>query len=137
MSPVRLAILLTMAPLIVACNHSPTAPSASSSLPLVGETATTRYYNEPGDTIEIARQEAFNAWAIERLGITLPQQVEYRKYLSRSAMQRYTGNGSTNGFAEPSLWRVHTIWSFDNHELVHIYTAIIGVPSTMWQLPSS
>jgi hypothetical protein len=104
-------------------------PSSPSSLPLVAETATMRYYQEPGDTIDVARQEAFNAWAIERLGIVLPQKVEYRKYLSREAMGRYTGNRNTNGFAEPSLWRFHTIWPYDNHEVVHVYSALIGRPS--------
>ena len=88
-----------------------------------------RYYHEPGDTIDVPRQEVFNDWAIERLGIVLPQKVEYRKYFSRQAMGRYTGNANTNGFAEPSLWRFHTIWPFDNHEVVHVYTAIIGRPS--------
>ena len=88
-----------------------------------------RYYYELGDTIDITRQEAFNAWAIERLGIVLPQKIEYRKYLSREAMGRCTGNGNTNGFAEPSLWRFHTIWPFDNHEVVHVYTAVVGRPS--------
>ena len=36
--------------------------------------------------------------------------------VSCDAIGRYTGNGNTNGFAEPSLWRFHTIWPFDNHE---------------------
>ena len=113
----------------VACGDSPTTPSASSSLPLVAETATMRYYHEPGDRIDVEWQELYNAWAIEQLGITLPQKVEYRKYLSREAMGRYTGNANTNGFAEPSFWRFHTIWPFDNHEVVHVYSAVIGRPS--------
>ena len=120
-----LALLMT----IVGCDDSPTSPSGSSSLPFVSETATTRYYYEPGDTVDVERQEQFNTWAIERLAIALPQKVEYRKYFSRAAMGRYTGNSSTNGFAEPSLWRFHTIWPFDNHEVVHVYTAVIGRPS--------
>ena len=128
MSSWRIAILLATA-VTAACGGTPTAPSPSSSLPLAAETAAMRYFHEPGDTIDVARQEAFNAWAIERLGIALPQKVEYRKYLSREAMGRYTGNGNTNGFAEPSLWRFHTIWPFDNHEVVHVYTAMIGRPS--------
>ena len=114
--------------LIAACGNSPAGPSPAR-LPLVAETATMRYYHEPGDTIDVPRQEAFNAWAIDRLGIVLPQKVEYRKYFSSEAMGRYTGNSNTNGFAEPSLWRIHTIWPYDNHELVHVYTATIGRPS--------
>ena len=88
-----------------------------------------RYYHEPGDSVDVARQEIFNAWALERLAITLPQKIEYRKYRSRADMGRYTGNSSTNGFAEPERFRFHTIWPWDNHEVVHVYTALIGRPS--------
>lgn len=128
MSFCRFAILLG-ATFLVACGDSPTSPTTSSSLPLDNETATMRYYHEPGDSIDVARQEAFVAWALERLGVALPQKVEYRKYVSREAMARYTGNANTNGFAEPSLWRFHTIWPFDNHEVVHVYTSLLGRPS--------
>ena len=126
----RFALLGATALIAIACGKSPTAPSPpTSSLPLASETAWMLYYHEPADTVDVPQQEAFNAWAIERLGIALPQKVEYRKYLSRQEMARYTGNGNTNGFAEPSLWRFHTIWPFDNHEVVHVYTAILGRPS--------
>jgi hypothetical protein len=125
-------ILFAAVSIAAACGGSPTSPSpapSNSSLPFVTETATMRYYYEPGDTVDVPRQEAFNAWAVERLAVVVPQKIEYRKYLSRESMGRYTGNGNTNGFAEPSLWRLHTIWPFDNHEVVHIYTAIVGRPS--------
>ncbi len=125
----RLAAFFMATALVGACGGSPTSPTTNTSLPLVNETATMRYYHEPGDSIEFARQEAFNAWAIERLGITLPQKVEYRKYISREAMGRYTGNANTNGFAEPSQWRFHTVRPFENHEVVHLYSGIIGRPS--------
>jgi hypothetical protein len=125
----HIALFLFIVVAVMACGKSPTSPSASSNLPFVSESATMRYFHEAGDSIDVARQEPFNAWAIERLGITLPQKVEYRKYASRDAMGRHTGNGNTNGFAEPSLWRLHTIWPFDNHEVVHVYTAMHGRPS--------
>ena len=117
---------------VVACGSEgggPIGPSAMLSLPFVQETASTRYYYEAGDTVEVERQEVFNAWALEQLGVQPPQRIEYRKYLSRDAMGRYTGNFSTNGFAEPGLWRLHTIWLFDNHEVVHLFTSIVGRPS--------
>lgn len=112
-----------------ACSGSPTSPTATASLPLVRETAGMRYYHEPGDTIDVERQEAFNAWALQRLGVQPPQPVEYRKYFDRAAMGRYTGNSNTNGFAEPERWRFHTIWPTDNHEVVHVYSAMIGRPT--------
>ena len=122
--PALVGVLLAAA----ACGSSPTGPTASAPLPLVNETASMRYYHEPGDSIEVARQEVFNAWALERLGIA-PPVIEYRKYRSRADMGRYTGNSSTNGFAEPERLRFHTIWPWDNHEVVHVYTALIGRPS--------
>jgi hypothetical protein len=122
---VVVAAMLTAA----ACDDSPTAPTATTPLPLQRETASMRYYYEPGDTIDVEWQEIYGAWALGRLGVQPPQQVEYRKYLSRDAMGRHTGNFNTNGYAEPERWRFHAIWPRDNHELVHVYTALIGRPS--------
>lgn len=111
----------------LACGDSSTGPTPQ--LPFVTESAATRYYYEPGDTVDVSRQEAFNAWALERLGLTLPRKIEYRKYLSRASMGRYTGRGNTNGFAEPEQFTIHTLWSWDNHEVVHVFSAMIGRPS--------
>ena len=111
------------------CGGSPTAPTATAVLPFVRETATLRVFNEPGDTVNVDWQETYNSWALAQLGVQPPQKVEYRKYVSREAMGRYTGNAGTNGFAEPEQWRFHTIWPQDNHEIVHVYTSLIGRPS--------
>jgi hypothetical protein len=127
-----LAALALASLMTAACGEGragPTGPTATSPLPFVRETATMRIYHEPGDTVNVEWQEAFNAWALERLGVQPPQKVEYRKYFSRDAMGRYTGDYNTNGFAEPASWRLHTIWPQDNHEVVHLYTAMVGRPS--------
>lgn len=126
----RLTVLLLALVVAGACgDRNPTGPTASSPLPFVRETATMRIYHEPGDTVNVEWQETFNAWALERLGVQPPQKVEYRKYFSRDAMGRYTGDYNTNGYAEPAVWRLHTIWPQDNHEIVHLYTAMAGRPS--------
>jgi hypothetical protein len=44
-------------------------------------------------------------------------------------MGRYTGTANANAFAEPELWRFHTIFSYDNHEVVHVYSILVGRPS--------
>jgi hypothetical protein len=98
-------------------------------LPFVSETATTRYYYLAGDSVDMDLQEAFNAWAVQRLGVTVTRKVEYRKYTSRAVMGTYTGRSNTNGFAEPESFTIHTLWSYDNHEVVHLYTSLIGRPS--------
>src|SRR5262245_50935377 len=124
----RLRWIILLA-LLWSCSDSPSGPAPGTELPFVAETASMRYFHEPGDTIYIPRQEAFNTWALERLGVTVPQKVEYRKYRSREAMAQYTGRGNTNGFAESELFRFHTIWPYDNHEVVHVYSTLIGRPS--------
>lgn len=106
---------------------APTGPLAQ--LPLLRETATMRVYAEAGDQVDTDWQERYNTWALAQLGLQPTRKVEYRKYLSREAMGRYTGNSSTNGYAEPADWRFHTIWPRDNHEIIHVYTAQFGRPS--------
>jgi hypothetical protein len=119
--------LLTLA---AACGGSSGTPSSPtpSPLPLAAESANFRYYYSPGDSVEVQRQEAFHEWAVARLGIVLPQKIDYRKYTSRADMGSRTGHYNTNGFAEPELFTIHTLFSWDNHETVHIYTARVGMP---------
>jgi hypothetical protein len=126
---IRRTLVLLLAAPFWHCGGSPTTPSPTAALPLAFETVSMRYFHEPGDTINVPQQEAFNAWAFERLAVVVPQKVEYRKYLSREAMAKYTGRGNTNGFAEPERFVFHTIWPYDNHEVVHVLTALIGRPS--------
>jgi hypothetical protein len=127
----RVGILATLLlTLTAACGGgTPTGPTTTSSLPLLRETATMRVYAEPGDQVDTDWQESYNTWALAQLGLQPPRKVEYRKYVSREAMGRYTGNFNTNGYAEPADWRLHTIWPRDNHEIVHVYTAVFGRPS--------
>jgi hypothetical protein len=36
------------------------------------------------------------------------------------------GPGNVNAWADPDVFAVHTIWPFDNHEVIHLYTSTIG-----------
>jgi|APFre7841882724_1041349.scaffolds.fasta_scaffold12186_2 hypothetical protein len=125
---VTVAVLLLQT---AACGGSSDTPSSPtrSPLPLAAESSNFRYYYSPGDTVQIERQEAFHAWAVARLGVTLPQRVDFRKYTSRDDMGSRTGRYNTNAYAEPELFTLHTLWTWDNHETVHIYTALVGRPS--------
>jgi len=116
----------------VACGGStntPAGPSSAPPLPFAAESANFRYYYSSGDSVQVERQEAFHAWAVVRLGVVVPRKIEYRKYTSREDMGARTGNSNTNAYAEPEAFTIHTLWSWDNHETVHIYTALIGRPS--------
>jgi hypothetical protein len=111
----------------VSCD-SPAKPTAQP-LPLQRETAGMRYFYAAGDSVDVNWQETYNAWAIERLGVRPPQPMEYYKYQSKGDMGAHIGVYTTNGYCEPELFRVHTIWSTDNHEVVHVLSALIGRPS--------
>ena len=125
---VAAAVVLLQAAACGSSSDTPSGPSASP-LPLAAESSNFRYYYSPGETVQTERQEAFHAWAVARLGVTMPQRIDYRKYTSRNDMGARTGQYNTNAYAEPGLFTLHTLWTWDNHETVHIYTAPIGRPS--------
>jgi hypothetical protein len=115
---------------VAGCGGSsgPAAPS-QPPLPIASESASFRYHYATGDAVDAGWQEAYHAWAIATLGVQIPQKIEYYKYRSRQDMGDHTGNYTTNGFAEPARFEIHTLWPTDNHEVVHIYTALVGRPS--------
>ncbi len=115
---------------LAACGGSgnPTSPSLQP-LPVVAETLSFRYHYGTGDSVEANWQEGYHAWAIAKLGVQVPQKIDYFKYRSREDMGDHTGRYNTNGFADPAKSEIHTLWPTDNHEVVHIYTALVGRPS--------
>ena len=127
----RVAAVLTLF-LFTACGGSapgsPSPQALSQSLPQTITTAHFVFHYQSGDSVDSARQEQYYAWAAATLGIDPAQKVDYYKYLDRSRMQAITGR-DTNGWADPPVFAVHTIWTWDNHETVHVYTALIGRPS--------
>lgn len=116
--------------MLAACGGSggPTAPT-QTPLPAASESASFRYHYAAGDRVDADWQETYHAWATAQLGLHVPQKIEYHKYQSRQDMGNHTGNYGTNGFAEPARFELHTLWPTDNHEVVHIYTALVGRPS--------
>jgi hypothetical protein len=111
------------------CGGSGPASPSQPPLPVVSESASFRYHHASGDAVDADWQEAYHTWAIATLGVQIPQKIEYYKYRSRQDMGDHTGNYNTNGFAEPARFEIHTLWPTDNHEVVHIYTALVGRPS--------
>ena len=122
------AAVIAMASACGGSNSSPSGPTAPP-LPLAAESADFRFYYSAGDFVQVDRQEAFHAWATQRLGVVLPVKIDYRKYASRTDMGSRTGHYNTNAYAEPDLFTIHTILPWDHHETVHIYTERIGHPS--------
>lgn len=107
-------------------NDSPSGPSKDATLSESEETASIVFHYSPGDSVQAAREQAFHDWAVGVLGVSPTRKVSFNKYLSRNQMGRVTGVSNTNAFADPSQFALHTIFSFDNHEPVHLYTSLFG-----------
>ena len=117
--------------LFTGCGSSPAAPSATtlqSALPIRSTSTHYVFHTAQGDAVAPDAQEQYHAWMIAQFGITIDQPIEYYKYRDRSHMEQVTGR-QTNGWADPPAFAVHTIWPWDNHEVVHVVTALIGRPT--------
>jgi hypothetical protein len=128
-APATFAFLTLLVALFACDSRSPTEPSVPVIEGQLSERLETEHFlfhYSPGDTVDGERQEAHFRYVVGRLGVSPPQKVDYFKYRSRSQLQQLTGR-ATNGFAEG--FTVHTIFSFDPHEAVHVYSALVGRPS--------
>jgi hypothetical protein len=114
------------------CGTSPTGPSPTTpALISIGETTNYVLQASEGDTINADWQERYHAWAIVTLGVTPRQKILYKKYTSRAHMQAVAGVGTTNAFADPAAYAIHTIWPINNHEVVHLFTSGWGSPGAL------
>jgi len=123
-----LTMLAGVVAMVVGCGgKSPTAPvSSADQLSEVIETASTIFRFAPGDEVDAERQQQYHEWAVARLGVSPPRKVTFNKYRDRAHMGLITGHNDTNGYADPSAFAIHTIWPWDNHEVVHLYTSLWG-----------
>jgi hypothetical protein len=115
------------------CGSAPATPSPFAFL--LGVTAVTgafEYHAAAGDPIDVDRQEAYHSWATAALDVTMTQRIRYNKYQSREHMAQVIGVGNTNGFADAKTFEIHTIWSYDNHEVVHLYSSVFGRAVALW-----
>ena len=101
--------------LMTACGG--TSPTIPSALPLSETTETAAYVFQytAGDRVDAVWQQAYHEWAVATLQVSVPRRVTYHKYVSRTHMGDLTGPYTTNGFAEPEAFAIHTLWPRDNH----------------------
>jgi hypothetical protein len=124
---------LTLIALLVSCggSASPTSPSPQAlaqALPMTQDSANFTYRYSAGDSVDPQRQEAWFAWAVAHLGVNSSRKIQYYKYVSTSQMKEITGT-SSNGWSDPPQYSIHTIFPWDDHEVVHVLTALVGRPS--------
>jgi hypothetical protein len=124
-------VLCTVA--LPACGSSPSGPSATG--PALTQVANTSHYvvrTAPGDSVDVAWQDAYYEWLLGALQLQPTAPLEYNKYLDRAHLRALTGR-DTNGFAEPGTTRFHTIWPIDNHEGVHTVVILqVGWPPALF-----
>jgi hypothetical protein len=114
-----------------ACGSSPASPSATTlqgALPVQSTTAHYVFHSAAGDVVQPDAQEQYHAWMVAQFGVTLDKPIDYYKYRDRAHMQQVTSR-TANGWADPPAFAVHTISPWDNHEVVHVLTALIGRPT--------
>ncbi|HWI19665.1 MAG TPA: hypothetical protein VNT81_18055 [Vicinamibacterales bacterium] len=116
-----------LATVLAACSGSPTAPSAVAELTERVSTAHFDFAWSRGDSVDTVWQEAFHEWATRELDVTITRRISYSKYLSPGHMlELHYGPGNVNAWADPNLFTLHTIWAFDNHEVIHLYASTFG-----------
>jgi hypothetical protein len=111
-----------------ACGGGPTAPGSTEPLTESVATADIVFFFATGDRVDADLQQGYHDWLEDALGVSLPGQMEYRKYRNRSHMGGMTGSQG-NAWASPDPPVVHTIWPRDNHETVHVLAARFGRPT--------
>ncbi len=121
-------LLLLVLAALAACGDSPSGPSGELALSQTRETASIVFRYSRNDFVEAERQQAFHDWAVRELDVSPTRKISYNKYLTRAHMGQHTGAFDTNGFAQPDDFALHTIWPFDNHEPVHLYSSLFGSP---------
>jgi hypothetical protein len=124
--------LVAVAASFVACGGNPGGPSPASALSEQIQTSAYNYRFAPGDTVDVAWQEGYHAWAVETLGLQNVRRITYQKYFSRQHMGEVIGVSNTNGFADAETFTIHTIWPTDNHEVVHLYSSAWGRPVALF-----
>lgn len=120
--------LVVIVAAMAACGGGPTTPGSAEPLSEHLETADILFSFASGDNVDADRQQAYHDWLEAELGVSLAGKMEYRKYRDRSHMYAATG-AQGNAWASPDPPEVHTIWPRDNHETVHVLSALFGRPT--------
>jgi hypothetical protein len=127
-----------LASLIVAtsaCSDAPASPSSQApdrALSVRLETPHLVFHYSPGDVVEAARAEAFHDWAVAFLDVSCPKKVDYYKFKDRAQQYELTERRVT-GWAIPApAFQVWTYMPFMNHEQFHLYSMLLGTPTTFF-----
>jgi hypothetical protein len=130
-SAISMVAWLTLA--TAGCSSSLVSPSSPSEVLSVRlETAHLVFHYSPGDVVDAERAEAFHDWAVAFLNVTCPKKVDYYKFKDRAQQFELTERAVT-GWALPApTFEVWTYMPFMNHEQFHLYSILLGSPTTFF-----
>jgi hypothetical protein len=124
-----LAALLSLVFASTACGGGPVSPGdIRDQLTEQIETQSVIFRFSAGDSVDTGWQQSYHDWVTGLLGVQMPTKLKYYKYTGRAQMKSVTGT-EANGFAEPEVYAVHTIFPRDGHESTHVCSALVGRPS--------
>jgi hypothetical protein len=132
-----LAILANAAAVasLMACGGGNSAPKPTLTpdqiaqmLPLTSESEHFTYHYADALPVDRISQEAFYSWMAPQLGVSPTQKIQYYRFAYAGQIQIATGH-LTDGYADTANFAVDTVNAWENHEVVHLLTFLIG-PST-------
>lgn len=134
----RIAAVLVIAAVVaslIACRggYSTPKPTLTSEqiaqmLPLTSESEHFTYHYSDVLPVDPTSQEAFYSWMAPQLGVSPTQKIQYYRFANAGEIQAATGH-PTDGYADTANFAVYTVNAWENHEVVHLLTFLIG-PST-------
>jgi hypothetical protein len=127
-----LPIAALVAAILAACGggggSSPTAPPDTfPELSVRIDTADITFHLAEGDTVNTSYQQAFHEWGTAYLGVSLPQRLQYHKYLNNDHARALSGQPGS--WADIENYTIHSVEQQQGHEAIHVYSYIIGWPS--------
>jgi hypothetical protein len=131
--PIAMLALLTAAG--AACSRSPVSPGAAGpdhALTVRLETAHLVFHYSPGDFVDAARAEALHDWAVAFLNVSCPKKVDYYKFKDRAQQYEATQRAVTGWAIAAPAFEVWTYMPFMNHEQFHLYSILLGAPTTFF-----
>jgi hypothetical protein len=92
------------------------------------------FHYAPGDTVWVERSEAFHDWAVNFLDVDIWKKIDYYKFSSRQDLGSALGlNTTISGVAFPPDCAVGSVYSWHNHEYIHIYVYyLLENPTTLF-----
>jgi len=129
-----IAMVAWVAVAAAGCSSSPASPSAPGDVLMSVrlETAHLVFHYSPGDVVDARRAEAFHDWAVSFLDVTCPKKVDYYKFKDRAQQFQLTQRAVTGWALAAPAFEVWTYMPFMNHEQFHLYSILLGSPTTFF-----